>query len=133
MRFTWYPIQGVEPLSQAHHNCNGGGRQAETARHPGFPHPSGPPGGAFRPASQSSPCGWSKHIAPAGVLRTLKGRRGIVCQSGVIDRISGGAPEICSPSGEEATRAAFTARQFKREGTGMADRTAESAEELNTR
>ena len=133
MRFTWYPIQGVEPLSQAHHNCNGGGRQAETARHPGFPHPSGPPGGAFRPASQSSPCGWSKHIAPAGVLRTLKGRRELFARAELSTGYLVWPPEICSPSGEEATRAAFTARQFKREGTGMADRTAESAEELNTR
>ena len=30
----------------------------ETARQPGFPHPSGPPGGAVQPASHSSSCGW---------------------------------------------------------------------------
>ncbi len=32
----------------------------ETARQPGFPHPSGPPGGAVQPASQSSPSGCSR-------------------------------------------------------------------------
>ena len=52
-------------------NCDCSTR--ETARQPGFPHPSSPPGGAVQPASQSSPSGRSRQHGPGCPPRLRQG------------------------------------------------------------
>ncbi len=76
----------------------------ETARHPGFLHPSGPPGGAVQPASQPTSCGRSRQHGPGcpprlrqGCHRQRQRRRRFPMLRHSVGNVGGPDARHCSP------------------------------------